>query len=339
MVTVVNNLIGGGQNAHIQALRFFSALAVSLFHVGFLDSLGPDYNVWLVNGVFVFYAISGYVTMLSTERRTEKFMLKRIIRIMPLYWFLTLVTFMAMKLIPSIFPYNPSVVELLKSLFLIPYSHRATATTDALYPIVSMGHTIQTTMLYYVILWVSSSLSQKRRGILSSLIIIAIVVCGYVFKPSPTFLKFYMKPDLIFFVAGIVAYYLCKKLSCQNIKYGLLITTFTIALFFVTMCTHNRWCQFVLIMLLMCTTVLSGKVKAINSNVFNRLVIMGNWTFSYFLIHLYVVRFLEVFGGTDFCVKAVICDTVAIVLSWCASYILYEIVEKRFTNMLKKRLV
>ena len=119
-----------------------------MFHVGFLDSLGPDYNVWLVNGVFVFYAISGYVTMLSTERRTEKFMLKRIIRIMPLYWFLTLVTFMAMKLIPSIFPYNPSVVELLKSLFLIPYSHRATATTDALYPIVSMGHTIQTTMLY-----------------------------------------------------------------------------------------------------------------------------------------------------------------------------------------------
>lgn len=131
MVTVVNNLIGGGQNAYIQVLRFFSALAVSLFHVGFLDSLGPDYNVWLVNGVFVFYAISGYVTMLSTERRTEKFMLKRIIRIMPLYWFLTLVTFMAMKLIPSIFPYNPSVVELLKSLFLIPYSHRATATTDA----------------------------------------------------------------------------------------------------------------------------------------------------------------------------------------------------------------
>ena len=34
MVTVVNNLIGG-QNAYIQVLRFFSALAVSLFHVGF----------------------------------------------------------------------------------------------------------------------------------------------------------------------------------------------------------------------------------------------------------------------------------------------------------------
>ena len=89
----------------------------------------------------------------------------------------------------------------------------------------------------------------------------------------------------------------------------------------------------------MCTTVFLGKVKAINSNVFNHLVIMGNWTFSYFLIHLYVVRFLEVFGGSDFCVKAVICDMVAIVLSWCASYILYEIVEKRFTNMLKKRLL
>ena len=62
------NHIGGGELANIQILRFFSALAVSLFHVGFLDSLGRNYNVWLVNGVFIFYAISGYVTMLSTER-------------------------------------------------------------------------------------------------------------------------------------------------------------------------------------------------------------------------------------------------------------------------------
>ncbi len=66
-----------GKLANIQILRFFSALAVSLFHVGFLDSLGRNYNVWLVNGVFIFYAISGYVTMLSTERGCEKFMLKR----------------------------------------------------------------------------------------------------------------------------------------------------------------------------------------------------------------------------------------------------------------------
>lgn len=62
---------------------------------------------------------------------------------------------------------------------------------------------------------------------------------------------------------------------------------------------------------------------------------MGNWTFSYFLIHLYIVRFAELFGGTQFTYKAVICDLVAIVVAWGISYVLYELIEKRFTNYLK----
>jgi|GEM_PF-5024431 len=69
-----------GGLANMQIFRFFSVLAVSLFYVGFHDSLGRNYKVLLVNGGYIFYAISGYVTMLSTERGCDKFMLKRLIK-------------------------------------------------------------------------------------------------------------------------------------------------------------------------------------------------------------------------------------------------------------------
>ena len=336
---VVKNNLRGGKISAIQTLRFFSALTVSFFHIGFLDSLSRDYNVWLVNGVFIFYAISGYVTMLSTERGSEKFMVKRLIKIFPIYWFLTFATFVAMKIMPSAFPYNPSFSELLKSLFLIPYAHQSTATASAMYPIVSMGHTIQTTMLYYLVFWGMAKLSHSKRGLLSSIIIVAIVVCGYLFKPSSVFLTFYLKPDLIFFIAGIIAYYICKLKVWQKINLSTWMFILTGVIFVITMCYHNKYMLFVLILLLMCTNILSGNAKALNTCLFKKITIMGNWTFSYFLIHLYVVRFAELFGGTQFTFKAVICDLVAIVVAWGISFVLYELIEKRFTNYLKERLL
>lgn len=66
---------------------------------------------------------------------------------------------------------------------------------------------------------------------------------------------------------------------------------------------------------------------------------MGNWTFSYFLIHLYLVRFMEVFGGTVFSLKAIAFDIIALAVAWGISYILYEWIEMRFTLYLKKRLL
>ena len=315
---------GGGKLTNIQVLRFFSALAVSLFHVGFLDSLGNNYNIWLVNGVFIFYAISGYVTMLSTERGCNKFMRKRLIRIFPLYWLLTFATFIMMRLAPAFFPYIPSLKELLKSLFLIPYIHQSTATANAMYPIVSMGHTIQTTMLYYLVFWAMAKISYKKRGLLSIVVVVAIVVCGLFYKPNS---------------AGIIVYHVCKFKFWEKLTPNALSLLFTAFLFIAIMYSHNRWVLLMLIFLLMLFTLQAGKLQSMQSWVLKKLAIMGNWTFSYFLIHLYIVRFAEVFGGTKLCCKAIVCDIIAIIIAWGFSYILYEIIEKRFTGLLKKRLL
>lgn len=277
--------------------------------------------------------------MFSTERGCDEFMSKRLIRIFPLYWFLTFATFAAMKAVPSVFPYNPTIVELLKSLFLIPYGHHATATTNAMYPIVSMGHTIQTTMFYYLIFLIAGKLSYRKRGLLSAFFIMVIVISGYIFKPSSPFLKFYMKPDLIYFISGITAYHVCKSEVMNKNKFVKVATALSIILFVTTMCSHNKAILATMILLLLCATVLSRKTQELHCGTYKKLAIMGNWTFSYFLIHLYIVRFAEVFGGTQFCLKALLCDLAAIVLAWGISYVSYKLIEKHFTNALKQKIL
>ena len=307
-----------------------------MFHIGFLDPLGRDYHVWLVNGVFIFYAISGYVTMLSTERGCEKFMLKRLIRIIPLYWFLTFATFAAMKVVPSVFPYEPTWVELVKSLFLIPYAHQATATADAMYPIVSMGHTIQTTILYYIFFWLAAKLSFKHRGLISALALFAVVICGYVFRPEEQFLRFYSKPDAAYFIVGIAVYFVHKRMG--NIKFNktAIVAVLLVLAFAVTMYLHNIWIMSAAIFVMMLLSVTINDKNAVDSHRWYRgLVSMGNWTFSYFLVHLYILRVVEVVGGTSFTTKAVACDLIGIIVAWGVSYLLYTIIEQRFTNVLK----
>lgn len=308
-----------------------------MFHIGFLDPLGNDYHVvWLVNGVFIFYAISGYVTMLSTESGCEKFMLKRLIRIMPLYWFLTFATFAAMKVVPSVFPYEPSLTELIKSLFLISYSHQATATANAMYPIVSMGHTIQTTMLYYLVFWIACKLSFKNRGLISTVVLLAVVICGYALRPGDAFFRFYTKPDVAYFIVGIAVYYVHKRMG--NIKFPktAIVSVLLVLIFAATMYLHSIWIMSAAIFVLMLLSVTINDKNAFENHSWYRgLVAMGNWTFSYFLVHLYILRVVEVVGGTSFTTKAVACDFIGIIVAWGVSYLLYTIIEQRFTNVLK----
>ena len=266
-------------------------------------------------------------------------MLKRVIKIFPLYWSLTITTYIFMRLVPQVFPYEPTFTELIKSMFLIPFSHQSTATSDALYPIVSMGHTIQTTMLYYLLFWIASTISHHNRGLITTILIVVIVVFGILFKPSSSFLKFYLKSDLIYFVAGIGAYYFCKHMICAGKDRCSISLVLFFVLFTLSMLIHNRWLLLILIFLLMCCTVISRQTKALETTAFKKIATMGNWTFSYFLIHLYCLRFIEVFGGTEFSIKTVAFDIIALATAWGISYLLYEFIEKRFTNQIRKLLL
>ncbi|MBD5519262.1 MAG: acyltransferase, partial [Lachnospiraceae bacterium] len=62
----------------IQALRAFATLSVVLTHMSFIKS-GSF-------GVDIFFIISGFLMMYSTEKGIEGYWKKKIKRIVPFYW-------------------------------------------------------------------------------------------------------------------------------------------------------------------------------------------------------------------------------------------------------------
>lgn len=98
---------------NIQALRGIAALFVLLEHVRFLNC-GAF-------GVDIFFCISGFMIMFSTHEDQKGFLPRRLIRILPLYYLMTLGTYALLIIFPSMFEQtraNP--VFLVKSLLFIP---------------------------------------------------------------------------------------------------------------------------------------------------------------------------------------------------------------------------
>ena len=70
---------------NIQVLRFIAAFSVMMVHLPVFE-----FGAW---GVDIFFVISGFIMMYITEYNNKNFLIKRIIRIVPLYWLLTLAVF------------------------------------------------------------------------------------------------------------------------------------------------------------------------------------------------------------------------------------------------------
>lgn len=84
----------------------------------------------VTGGVSLFFTISGFLLMYTTQKKQKYFLVKRFIRIVPLYWIMTIATFVAMNVFPSMALGEAGVIELIKSIFFIPYLRPAMKSAD-----------------------------------------------------------------------------------------------------------------------------------------------------------------------------------------------------------------
>jgi exopolysaccharide production protein ExoZ len=120
----------------IQILRAAAALGVLLDHAGRWLDVAPIVDIGAA-GVDLFFVISGFIMVYTSERlfgqtgAPQRFLARRIIRIVPLYW--TLTAFAALVL----FGFGPNT---LGSYLFIP-THRG--------PILTVGWTLNYEMMFY----------------------------------------------------------------------------------------------------------------------------------------------------------------------------------------------
>uniref|UniRef100_UPI0011DD4172 acyltransferase family protein n=1 Tax=Shewanella marina TaxID=487319 RepID=UPI0011DD4172 len=198
----------------IQVMRGFAAILVVFYHIYYISKLYSDYNIrhfeLLHLGVDIFFILSGFIMVYIINKGDSfsnnmilKFLKDRIIRIVPLYWFFTIVMFLSYIFI---FDKEKSIIELLKSLFFIPYYD---SFSFGIYPILGVGWTLNYEMYFYFLIIISIYLFRSNyfKPLVLSMVLIS--VFGYFIIDDNTisnnpFIYTYFNHYLLEFCIGLI---------------------------------------------------------------------------------------------------------------------------------------
>ena len=191
----------------IQYLRGIAALMVA-WHHGINQIAGLEEHFPLrfgTSGVDLFFVISGFIMVMTTAGKHVTpgfFMARRIVRVVPLYWVLTLALAAVVLAAPSIFRTTLlTSASLAQSLLFIP--HLSPSHAGMVWPILVPGWTLNYEMFFYLVF--AASLAFRHRLAVLVATLTALVAAGYVLGPfTSPIARTYTDPILLEFVAGAV---------------------------------------------------------------------------------------------------------------------------------------
>jgi peptidoglycan/LPS O-acetylase OafA/YrhL len=188
-------------NLHL--LRALAALAVVYFHATSESGLNLTPNIGS-HGVDVFFVISGFIMARVGARAPERFLVRRLARIVPFYWTATLAVFAAAVLAPHLLrSTRPDVTQLLCSLFFIP---RETSYAGVV-PTLVLGWSLNYEMYFYVVFAAALVMAPRSAPIVSALAIVMVAVAIGASRVAHASVTFYARPIVLEFVFGICAFY------------------------------------------------------------------------------------------------------------------------------------
>jgi exopolysaccharide production protein ExoZ len=183
----------------IQYLRGVAAVGVLIFHAA--DRTGSSFGLGGA-GVDVFFVISGFIMWTIGARRPltpGAFLIRRVIRIVPLYWSVTLALAGTWLLLPSLLPnLSPTPSHVLLSLFFIPHVDPAGTVAPLLVP----GWTLNYEAFFYLLFATTLLAPLHRRLWLLTGALVALAMVGLVLNPTEPVLAMVTDPLLLEFAAG-----------------------------------------------------------------------------------------------------------------------------------------
>lgn len=272
MISKINN---------IQALRFFAAFSVVFVHLPLFGFGG-----W---GVDIFFVISGFIISYVSEKNSDNFFTKRIIRIVPLYWMLTLGVFIIAIYKPGLLNNTTSNIEhLIKSLFFIPFNKNEIGH----YPILFLGWTLNYEMFFYFLFYVSLKISKKYKEHICSFSLILIFIISNIFQNQNFLFRVYSSDIIFEFIFGMFIFKISKKIKNFNTLYFFLILFFTIIIFNFLDYNMPRIIKYGFPSAL----ILLFFLKNLRENFFSqKIIFLGDASYCIYLIHPYVIQFFYKF--------------------------------------------
>lgn len=332
----------------IQILRGVSAIFIILEHIPALccGAFGVD----------IFFAISGFMIMYTTKQGRKHFFRKRLLRILPLYYLMTIGSYLALLFFPAMFEQTTAQpVYLLKSLLFVPFD----IGNGAIQPLMRIGWTVNCEIFFYLIFYLAMCVNHKYRGLLSCLILGGLVAAGAFLPSSWIILNFYSSPVMLDFIWGILCFYLAKTLyerfydkmahpAVHTMAVCACVGIFAILLIskpHINLLGFRRPLLWGIpgALLLLCSFA-AGIAKSAFFNFLRRsFVHLGNMSYSVYLIHYYPVMLLdrvvfrspETSSGFLLLCEILVCITVSILSATAA----WWLIEKKLGNWLKEKLL
>ncbi len=209
----------------IQHLRAMAALSVALFHACQWSRI--DFSIGAA-GVDLFFVISGFVMWTVTAGRNPTplaFLRRRVIRVAPLYWLVTLALVAGALIFPQRFPeVEPRADHVLLSLAFIQHMNP----DGQPFPVLPPGWTLNYEAVFYLIFASCLILPVRRRIAALTLALVVLSTAGFAWPPGYVML---LNPMFLQFLAGVWLARLAQKQMLPERAIGWLLLGLGLALF------------------------------------------------------------------------------------------------------------
>lgn len=297
--------------ASLQILRGIAALAVVLAHIWPMmaaygqQDLFPKFIIGAA-GVDLFFVISGFVIVYASERLFGRisavltFLWHRIIRIVPIYWLMTIITLLyVVSFIGEMTRPDLTWSVILGSFFFVPVARPSGAT----FPVLGVGWTLNYEMFFYLIFSISVFMSRRMAVISSTALLLALLQFSSTLEPLFPVPHWVLVNTFLYeFIFGMwiaIAYRegirLPAVLSCAMIPIGLATMIYADGeANFPNLSRHWGWGGGVALIVAGCVL---ANVRSLPERIFWRVGIkLGDASYALYLVHavipMYFAQFL-----------------------------------------------
>jgi len=184
----------------LQVVRLLAAVGIFVYHT---EAFGANTGGECA-GVEIFFLISGFLTLYATEGKSVspgRYLVRRLIRLVPLYWIVTLGTYGLICAKPELSVMSDTKpMHLIQSLLFIPYRSEA----GYIVPVCSVGWTLNYEILFTGLFTIGLWAAPRRRAEVTAGLAALIVAAGLVFRPGGAALSTWTDPLVLEFVGGML---------------------------------------------------------------------------------------------------------------------------------------
>lgn len=274
----------------LQYLRAIAALAVVYSHA--VIQVG-DYSQYLSDagsfGVDIFFVISGFIMIYiaKPDDKPLRFIVQRIRRVVPLYWFFTLLMAAILLLVPSVFKATVfDLKALMLSLAFVP--HWSLVQANFAWPIVAPGWSLNFEMYFYAVFAVSLFFAQRFRVLfITTVICIVFAIAQMLNTGESAMAQFFAKSMVFEFIFGMLLAVAWKRgFRLQSTTAAWLLLLAASGLFL--RLPIARIFEFGVPSLLIVTACLFVKVKE-----YRWAVLLGDASYALYLSHIFTLGALR----------------------------------------------